>query len=250
MCRLLITILKHQRAFFATLPGRARWLEHREMPRPEAREPHRAYCDSRFRCVHCPGGIGRGGRGFTRARNVPCMDPTDHLRRSAGLSIDDWRIHPTQFWAIPEMYASPAEFEATQRNLALVCGQWCVQCTRERDDPAPAAKRRRTGGARPLASHIARRPAGTGDVSATRDRIAQLAWCDSRYRCIVCLPKGQTRRLSSKQCSDRGAHMPHGVSRKETVHFRPVGAAETQLSEEQLLKMKSDGMCHACEGCQ
>ena len=178
------------------------------------------------------------------------MDPTDHLRQSAGLSIDDWRIHPTQFWAIPEMYASPAEFEATQRNLALVCGQWCVQCTRERDDPAPAAKRRRTGGARPLASHIARRPAGTGDVSATRDRIAQLAWCDSRYRCIVCLPKGQTRRLSSKQCSDRGAHMPHGVSRKETVHFRPVGGAETQLSEEQLLKMKSDGMCHACEGCQ
>ena len=49
-------------------------------PKRQCRPPRRfPWCDQRFRCAHCPNGMGPGGRGFTRARNVPCSSPDVHL---------------------------------------------------------------------------------------------------------------------------------------------------------------------------
>ena len=44
--------------------------------RPPRRFP---WCDNRFRCIHCPKALGRDGRGFSRARDVPCSNPDIHL---------------------------------------------------------------------------------------------------------------------------------------------------------------------------
>ena len=162
----------------------------------------------------------------------------------------------------PQLYESEQECEAVQRNLALIRPggtHWCAQCAGERDDPpppTPAPKRRRRTEAvqrppeRPLENHVAPRPPceGTGEVVATRNRVAQLQWCTGKYHCPVCLPKGQTRRLGSKQCTDPWGHMPHGVGRKEVVHVRPVGAAASQLSDAQLAAIPPEQMCEMCRG--
>ena len=44
--------------------------------RPPRRFP---WCDGRFRCIHCPKALGRDGRGYSRARDVPCRNPDVHL---------------------------------------------------------------------------------------------------------------------------------------------------------------------------
>ena len=51
-----------------------------------------------------------------------------------------------------------------------------------------------------------------------RARKVQLPWCDELYRCIYCVPNGQTRPISSKQCKDPVAHMPTGI-KGQYVHF-------------------------------
>ena len=233
--------------------------------RPEANCPPRAFCDYRFRCVHgCEGGLGRGGRGFKRARHVPCRNPDEHLRHSVGVNTSDWLIHPTMFPDAPELYQSVQECDAVQRSLALIRPggtHWCAQCAGARDDPPPrppAPKRRRAEVVqrpteRPLQNHVARRRPpceGTGAVVATRDRVAQLQWCTGKYHCPVCLPKGQTRRLGSKRCTDPRGHMPHGVGRSEVVHVHPVGGAASQLTETQVAAIPPEDMCELCRGCQ
>eukprot|EP01043_Picozoa_sp_COSAG02_P013353 COSAG02_NODE_532_length_20668_cov_28.281832_15_plen_212_part_00 len=66
--------------------------------------PPRPFCDYRFRCVHdWMVKIGRGGRGFKHAKNVPCGNPEEHLRHSMGVNTSDWLIHPTMFPPVPEV---------------------------------------------------------------------------------------------------------------------------------------------------
>ena len=49
-------------------------------PKRQRRPPRRfPWCDGRFRCVHCPKALGRDGRGYSRARDVPCSNPDLHL---------------------------------------------------------------------------------------------------------------------------------------------------------------------------
>ena len=231
--------------------------------RPEANCPSRAFCDYRFRCVHgCEGGLGRGGRGFRHARHVPCVNAEEHLRHSVGVDTSDWLIHLAMFPRVSMFYQSEQECEAVQSNLALIRPggtHWCAQCAAERSDPPPPApkRRRRTEAVqrpreRPLENHVGRRPPceGTGNAVATRDRVAQLQWCTGKYHCPVCLPKGQTRRLGSKQCTDLHGHVPHGVGRKEVVHVRPVGAAASQLTDAQLAAIPPEEMCELCHGGQ
>lgn len=158
-------------------------------------------------------------------------------------------------------YQSEPECEAVQRNLALIRPggtHWCAQCAGERDDlppTPPAPKRRRTEAVqrpleRPLENHVGRRPPceGTGEVVAMRSRVAQLQWCTGKYHCPTCLPRGQTRRLGSKQCTDPRGHMPHGVGRSEVVHVRPVNATASQLTDAQLAAIPPEEMCELCRG--
>ena len=201
----------------------------------------------------CKGGIGRGGRGFKHAKNVPCEDPAEHLYTCNG------RRHPLHIFNARVHYDTEEDYEDAQRNITEARPGpkgWCHECACERDDlppKPPAPKRRRTQtGTRPLENHVAQRPvcAGTGEVAATRNRVAQLQWCTGKFHCPVCLPKGQTRRLGSKQCTDPQGHMPHGVARKDVVHVRPVGGAASQLTDAQLAAIPPEEMCEQCRGCQ
>ena len=50
------------------------------MPRPRNDRVPKPWCDGRFRCYMCKGGIGRGGRGFKHAKNVPCEERRKNCR--------------------------------------------------------------------------------------------------------------------------------------------------------------------------
>ena len=64
------------------------------MPRPKNDRVPKPWCDSRYRCYKCKGGIGRGGRGFKHAKNVPCKDPVEHLHTTPQRGTPSSRHEP------------------------------------------------------------------------------------------------------------------------------------------------------------
>ena len=40
---------------------------------------HQPWCDGFYRCAICLDALGKDGRGYSRARNVPCENPDLHL---------------------------------------------------------------------------------------------------------------------------------------------------------------------------
>ena len=165
--------------------------------------------------------MGRGGRGFSRARDVPCKDRAAHMfdlptRPSDGLmhmcTIADACIQTDAFDALAAIHPGTEGFcsDCNDVYTANISLRIKVQERRER-------------GKRPLARHIAKR---ARVVTTARNRLAQLQWCDGKFRCVVCFPQGQTRRLSAKRCSNPREHMPVGKSNYEQVHCRAVYTAE------------------------
>ena len=220
------------------------------MPRPEAPP---SWCDGKYRCALCPGGTGRGGRGFSRPGRVPCTSPAVHMRAPDvhGWSCTDGCVHVHSFSRCQEMYTSIAEFETVQSSLAAVQpGRptgWCHQCDVD-EEVERAAKRPRTDAPRPMYNHVTARqcaPCGRG-----RDnRVTQLPWCDGLYRCLVCRPEGQARRLRPGQCSDPDGHMARGVARLQVIHLRPAHGRANQVptgSEEVVHRLVRDGPCGMC----
>ena len=219
------------------------------MPRPEAPP---VWCDGKYRCALCPGGTGRGGRGFSRPGRVPCTSPAVHMRTPDGWSCTDGQVHAHRFSRCPEMYTTVAEFDAVQSNLATVrpgrAAGWCHECDMA-EQTERVAKRPRTDAPRPMYNHVAARqcaPRGRGQDN----RVTQLPWCDGLYRCIVCRPKGQARRLRPGQCSDPDGHMARGVARLQVVHLRPAHGRANQVptgSEEVVHRLVLDGPCGLCK---
>ena len=211
------------------------------MPRPEAPP---VWCDGKYRCALCPGGTGRGGRGFSRPGRVPCTNPTVHMRTPDvhGWSCSDGQVHVHCFSRCPELYATAAEFEAVQSN------GWCHECDMA-EEAERAAKRPRTDAPRPMYNHVAARqcaPCGRGQDN----RVTQLPSCDGLNRCVVCRPKGQARRLRPGQCSDPDGHMARGVARLQVVHLRPAHGRANQVptgSEEVVRRLVQDGPCGLCK---
>ena len=226
------------------------------MPRPEGAAVH-PWCDGKYRCMRCPGGLGRGGRGFTRPRSVPCRDRREHMEQPDALSTADYKVHLSLIPASEEWYPDATARAAMHDSITQLRPSvegWCTECERATEGTEPARKRRRARAAPPLWRHVGARPSceAAGEVVAKRARTAQLRWCDGAFRCTVCFPKGQTRRLGAKRCSDPAAHMPHGVARDGAVHFLPVvQGARSQLPDEcsaQLLAMARADGCERCRG--
>jgi hypothetical protein len=138
----------------------------------------------------------------------------------------------------------------------------CLYCERQmyrNDDEADFQERRarhREERARPLGHHIGwRRPTskGAGTVIVKRERRAQLPWCgQGRYRCAVCHPVGQTRRISKKsgKCVDPERHMSQGYATRECVHFYSQTAAGSQLPPETSEQLCTLARTEGCEKCR
>ena len=85
---------------------------------------------------------------------------------------------------------------------------------------------------RPLHHHIQRLPTSAASCARKRRRESQLIWCDSKYRCVHCRSKGQTRPLSSGQCTDQRAHMPFGIKNEEVVHLAAPNVGLSQIPDD------------------
>eukprot|EP01046_Picozoa_sp_COSAG06_P018401 COSAG06_NODE_1281_length_10018_cov_15.949894_8_plen_248_part_00 len=96
----------------------------RRCTRPPRRFP---WCDGNFRCPRCPNGMGPNGRGFTRARNVPCSDPDAHL------TISD-RDNCSEIWSFDfnqVHFDLPVgrELNRSTGDVAKPSGDgWCIAC--------------------------------------------------------------------------------------------------------------------------
>ena len=222
--------------------------------------------DKRYRCMFCPGGAGPGGRGYCRSSDVPCTNRDRHMVKLVPTGNDAPsanRVHVCADWGTEH---GPVELARLHINLRLVRPYRkpveCLYCERQmyrNDDDATCDEEERlhrAKRARPLGHHIGwRRPAceGAGTVIAKRERRAQLPWCgQGRYRCAVCYPRGQTRRLSRKsgKCADPERHMPQGYANRECVHFYSQTAAGSQLPPETREQLCTLARAEGCEKCR
>jgi hypothetical protein len=222
--------------------------------------------DKRYRCMFCPGGAGPGGRGYCRSSDVPCTNRDRHMVELVPRGLDvphANRVHTCVDWGAG--YRSD-ELSQLEINLKLVRPYnrpvECLYCERQmyrNDDEADFQERRarhREERARPLGHHIGwRRPTskGAGTVIVKRERRAQLPWCgQGRYRCAVCHPVGQTRRISKKsgKCVDPERHMSQGYATRECVHFYSQTAAGSQLPPETSEQLCTLARTEGCEKCR
>jgi len=174
------------------------------------------------------------------------------MERPDGLSTADDRVHLSLIPMSEEWYPDATALAAMQGSIAQLrpgAKGWCTECARAVEGTEAECKRHRVRSAPPLWRHVGARPPceAADEVVAKRARTAQLQWCDGLWRCTTCFPKGQTRRLGARRCSDPAAHLPHGVS--GVVHFLPVVGTRSQLPDEcsaQLLAQARAGGCERC----
>jgi hypothetical protein len=225
----------------------------RRCTRPPRRFP---WCDGNFRCPRCPNGMGPNGRGFTRARNVPCSDPDAHL------TISD-RDNCSEIWSFDfnqVHFDLPVgrELNRSTGDVAKPSGDgWCIAC--DPHDIYINGRMQPPSHPNPLDAHVSTWPELWDKTDAVlrlepsapsqRARKVQLPWCDGLYRCIHCAPQGQTRPISSKQCKDPVAHMPMGT-RGHFVHFLSTNTEDNVLRSGdrkllEVLTMRTEG-CGRC----
>jgi hypothetical protein len=203
--------------------------------RRRVRPPRRiAWCDGRFRCSTCVGGMGPDGRGYTRARNVPCVNPDKHLTVSDCENCDRyWMSNPD---AVHFDLPNGRRLNRETGDVAKPGPDgWCIACdahgqyTNGRPRPPTYTI--------PLDAHVGPWPEHWVETEAVRHlqsgplqraRKSQLPWCDGLYRCAYCCPTGQSRPIGRAQCSDPSAHMPTGV-RGQFVHFLTASSDENAL---------------------
>ena len=231
--------------------------------------PAPPFCDSRFRCLVCEGGMGCKGRGFARCQDVPCSNRSAHMlvwRDHTGYESAPMPAHSDSDSECDE--TAPPQYRLGDNASIHVCTldrsvmldmvaldgepplaqmsddtQWCADC-QDAIAASKAARARASKTARPLESQIRCEPCAP---ARKRNRIEPLAWCDGRYRCLQC--DVSTSRLSTlkKRCSDV-SHIPHSQSdtpleQKECVHFvAENGAVRSEL------KAAAQQGCNMCNG--
>jgi hypothetical protein len=209
-----------------------------------------AWCDKRWRCTLCPGGMGNNGRGFARFRNVPCRDPDEHIRKlqpSQGEYIHVARHQYSQVrcLVIPdgtqERCIQP--FQITPECFASIRtpGQWCMPCRNELGISADII---------PLNNRHVQQLSNDSDAPrAKRRRKAALIWCDNKFRCVHCFPAGQTRRLGAR-CVDPEKHMPSGVTGEAVVHLADAKYGLFCVPNEAKTTIRDCILAGDCEQCK
>jgi hypothetical protein len=226
-------------------------------PKRQRRPPRRfPWCDGRFRCVHCPKALGRDGRGYSRARDVPCSNPDLHLTVSDKDNCDRyWLSDPN---AVHFDLPLGRELNRSTGDAAKPGPEgWCSCC--DPHDQFLNGRLHAISHTIPLDAHVGPWPQHWDKHEAAlrlepsappqRARRVQLPWCDGLYRCVTCCPTGQPRPISSKQCSNPAAHMPTGL-RGQYVHFlssnpeqNALRTGDPKLLEVSTMRTEGCGQC-------
>lgn len=215
------------------------------------------WCDSRYRCLVCPGGMGPGGQGYTHSHKVPCTDPVRHMAVFNLVLAQQFyldgaspcRLCPTM------LRQKPCHGDARDRVAdALGLYQPSITCDillRTQGCPAFCQACNYTGGkgTHGLVRYVKN---DTRDLEQTKRQRAQrggttIIWCDKRYRCPECNPTGTTR-ARNVGCKNPAEHMPQysqGFRGTSRVHFVTTNA-KTDLDRDILYQ----GLENGCVGCR
>ena len=194
-----------------------------------------ACCDGRWRCLVCPGGLGKRGRGFADLRSVPCSDRDAHLlvwRAHTAMPDETIHLHQLDSSVMQDVLGAAVE-PPLNRIVSGSDHGFCEPCA----DALRAAR------ARPLETHLRCQPC----APRRRNRIEPLPWCDGRFRCVVCRVSSTRLDRFKRMCSDVDAHVPFvrpgtPLSQNEIVHFVPHGGTVPA----QLNQAAKNG-CGACK---
>jgi hypothetical protein len=222
-------------------------------------------CDGRYRCLVCPGGLGPGGRGFKRVMqrpgagppwsSVPCVDPVHHmgvlniaLRQQPGDLPD--QVCPAT------LQRKPNRGDAVD-NVADLFGLWSpgIDATilnQLHGTPCFCRRCKFVGqGTHGLASTVGvQRTTELETIGRIRKQRGgtMIPWCDGRWRCTRCDPKGRTR-ARNVRCKDKVNHVPtysSSFSGVAMVHFAGGGTNGDNLTPE----LREIGMRRGCKVCK
>ncbi len=213
------------------------------------------YCDGRARCLVCPGGLGPGGKGYKKSRDVPCADPARHMGVFQVVLAQQFyldgcaptRLCPTMLRRKPRDGDAIDTIEdalglyqpgiSTSRILPRLQGVFCSKCNY-------------TGGkgTHSLARHVLD---DTRDLERTGRQRGQRAgtpiiWCDKKWRCLECNPRGATR-ARNVGCTNLTEHQPTydaGFRGESRVHF-VTADGKSDLGRD-LLLLGLDSGCTDC----
>ena len=229
------------------------------------------WCDGRYRCILCPGGLGKGGRGYVNSRSVPCRARTSHLIPHVSEAM--YQRRPTA--AVPTCIhwdSNEGRAQDEYVNRRPVVAQiiraggdgWCKRC-----DPAALHVDGRfphllRGAPAPrntlLTAHGGLMPKQWDDPvqtqralaslrQRTRDKLHQVPWCDGLYRCVRCCPKGQGLPISREQC-EHFDDLPRAKPGSGIVlHFDPTQAETAHESMNDNYMEIMFGMRNGCGRC-
>lgn len=153
-------------------------------------DPAPPFCDGRYRCLVCPGGLGYQGKGFDHRTQVPCTSYGDHMLVLRALAHDKV-VCISEFDAhvLSDLFGAGASTKGIASDSCRfhVCSSTSEQMT---DDH------------RPLARNIRCQPC----PKRCRNRQSLLRWCTGLYHCPTCdVTATRQRRLN---CTNPDAHVP------------------------------------------
>jgi hypothetical protein len=140
----------------------------------------------------------------------------------------------------PEVGHSVVEFDPKSGQLLLCCtARTCVHFRYPLlDKPLVIAESAGGGASGTEVKHAGK-----------RKRPAKLAWCDGKYRCVECHPKGIKNRLGARACKSPDQHMLTGLPSDGVIHPFMNGKAivKGKAKMQKLLDDMTD-MCGVCRG--
>ena len=166
-----------------------RWEVQSETPPPWANEPAPQFCDGRYRCLVCPGGLGYQGQGFQSRGQVPCTNYSEHMLVLRAYAHDGFVCSSElDADALSDLFESGASIE----------GITSATCKFKVCSPSSAP----TDDHRPLAQNIRCEPC----PKRHRNRQTILRWCTGVYHCPTC--NFTATRPCRLGCADPDAHIP------------------------------------------
>jgi hypothetical protein len=225
---------------------------------------HLPWCDGFFRCTLCPDALGTDGRGYTRARNVPCKNPDIHL-------VPQGRIYSSFtagffHWDTPEARSLDA---GTDHMVKAGGTGWCFDCDSVlghdgqytqlyKDGRYPNRPVSHTDSFLRIHARTAKDPPQRVldglEVRRVKggDTKIQVMWCDGLYRCLDCVPAGQTRPITRAQCEHFDDLPRIKTTSRHVLHFVPQsnsGLVHDSMGEHFVeINRGAEHGCFACRG--
>eukprot|EP01043_Picozoa_sp_COSAG02_P004440 COSAG02_NODE_115_length_35467_cov_292.837056_21_plen_272_part_00 len=233
-------------------------------PCKKQKPTHQPWCDGFYRCPICPDALGKDGRGYSRARNVPCKNPDLHLvPKRVSDTFEPGFFHWDTMEARNLDYKTDNQIKAGGTGWCWTCdcvrrdGEY-VQIYKDGRNPNRVAPHSGVSGFLRIHARTAKDPppqvVAELEVrqARTRHKDIQVIWCDGLYRCVYCVPEGQARPITSQQCKHFDDLPRINSASQHVLHFVPEckSGIVHKMMDQNFVKINRGGQsgCFRCRG--